>query len=43
VADLHDGDPACVGKYRILGRLGHGGMGQVFIGESPVADWLPSS
>jgi serine/threonine protein kinase len=35
VADLHDGDPACVGKYRILGRLGHGGMGQVFIGESP--------
>ena len=30
--DLKPGDPATVGPYRLLGRLGAGGMGQVFLG-----------
>ena len=32
---LQPGDPASVGGYRLLGRLGAGGMGQVFLGVSP--------
>jgi hypothetical protein len=32
---LRPGDPASVGGYRLLGRLGAGGMGQVFAGVSP--------
>jgi hypothetical protein len=32
---LRSGDPASVGGYRLLGRLGAGGMGQVFLGVSP--------
>ena len=32
---LQPGDPASVGGYRLLGRRGAGGMGQVFLGESP--------
>jgi serine/threonine protein kinase len=32
---LQPGDPGSVGGYRLLGRLGAGGMGQVFLGESP--------
>ena len=32
---LQPADPASVGGYRLLGRLGAGGMGQVFLGVSP--------
>jgi hypothetical protein len=32
---LRPGDPGSVGSYRLLGRLGAGGMGQVFAGVSP--------
>ena len=32
---LQTGDPAWIGQYRLLGRLGSGGMGMVFLAESP--------
>jgi serine/threonine protein kinase len=32
---LRAGDPRQVGVYRLVGRLGGGGMGQVFLGVSP--------
>ena len=32
---LKAGDPELVGGYRLLGRLGAGGMAQVFLGTSP--------
>jgi serine/threonine protein kinase len=32
---LEAGDPSHIGPFRLLGRLGEGGMGRVFLGASP--------
>jgi eukaryotic-like serine/threonine-protein kinase len=34
VTGLQPGDPSAIGPYRLVGRLGQGGMGQVFLGVS---------
>jgi serine/threonine protein kinase len=35
IKELQPGDPQVIGPYRLVGRLGQGGMGQVFLGVSP--------
>jgi hypothetical protein len=35
VEELASDDPRYIGPYRLLGRLGSGGMGHVFLGHSP--------
>src|SRR6266545_3317017 len=37
-APLRSGDPARVGAYRLIGRLGEGGQGTVFLGAVAPAD-----
>ena len=34
ISELRADDPATVGPYRVIGRLGTGGMGRVFLGQS---------
>jgi serine/threonine protein kinase len=38
IAPLSPEDPAELGGYALVGRIGHGGMGQVYLGESPGGD-----
>jgi serine/threonine protein kinase len=35
IQDLQPADPAKVGPYRLVGRLGAGGMGRVYVARSP--------
>ncbi|MFJ3207508.1 serine/threonine-protein kinase [Streptomyces flaveolus] len=34
ITSLNPEDPPALGDFELLGRIGHGGMGQVFLGES---------
>ena len=35
VSDLHDDDPEAIGGYALVGRLGEGGFGTVYLGRGP--------
>ena len=35
VRELQPEDPQTIGPYRLVGQLGQGGMGRVFLGVSP--------
>jgi serine/threonine protein kinase len=39
VRELRPDDPRRVGRYRIMKRLGSGGMGNVFLGQSKSGEW----
>ncbi|MDN3352590.1 serine/threonine-protein kinase [Actinomadura sp. DC4] len=40
VRPLRSGDPARIGGHRLLGRLGSGGMGVVYLGEDPLGGFV---
>jgi protein kinase-like protein len=35
IQPLAAGDPQCLGRHQLIGLLGHGGMGRVYLGVSP--------
>jgi serine/threonine protein kinase len=37
-APLEPGDPASLGQYRVVGKLGAGGQGAVYLGRSPAGE-----
>ena len=39
IKELRPDDPAAVGPYRLLGRLGTGGMGACSSASRPAAGW----
>ncbi len=38
ISELSASDPRCVGPYRLLGKIGAGGMGIVYLASSPADD-----
>jgi Protein kinase domain len=40
ILPLRDTDPRAVGAYGLLGRLGEGGQGVVFLADSPDGSWV---
>src|SRR5262249_48120394 len=38
ISELSASDPRCVGPYRLLGKIGTGGMGVVYLASSPADD-----
>ena len=35
IAPLAPEDPQYLGRHQLIGRIGHGGMGRVYLGISP--------
>jgi serine/threonine protein kinase len=40
IGQLRAGDPPSLGPFRLFGRLGAGGMGQVFLGRDEPGRWV---
>ncbi|NED53561.1 serine/threonine protein kinase, partial [Micromonospora aurantiaca] len=39
-APLEPGDPRALGQYEVIGRLGAGGQGAVFLGKAPGGEYV---
>ncbi len=42
-APLEPGDPRALGQYEVIGRLGAGGQGAVFLGKAPGGEYVAVS